>query len=101
MAAEVPAEVETPVAFVPKDSSETLVNVTAGTVSSPISNIATVSDLASTGLGEEIEHNKEQTATRSTSKMETWRLWADTPYSGFIPRSPRFPPPTSATCFLR
>ncbi|KAF9646064.1 hypothetical protein BDM02DRAFT_3119300 [Thelephora ganbajun] len=92
MAAEVPAEVETPVAFVPQDlpaamigieipSSilqdivspsvlhamespfETSISFPAATVSSPTFSISTISDLAPTDLGEEIEHSQELTTT--------------------------------------
>ena len=84
IAAEAPAEVETPVVFVPQDlpaatididlpsailqdirlpsvshdvgsSSETLANVRAGMVSSPTPSISTISDLTPTELGEETE----------------------------------------------
>ena len=74
MAAEVPVEVETPIAFVPQDlssaaididtsssilhnlesSSETFVNIPATAVSSPTLTISTVSDLTPTELGEQI-----------------------------------------------
>ncbi|KAF9647781.1 hypothetical protein BDM02DRAFT_3097588, partial [Thelephora ganbajun] len=93
MAAEVSAEVETPVAFVPQDlpavvigidipssilqdivspsalhavesPPEVFINFPAGTVSSPTLSISTVSDLAPTDLGEEIEHSEGLTATR-------------------------------------
>ena len=92
-AAGFPAEVETPVVFVPKDlpadridirlpssilqdikppfgfhdaesSFETFVNVPAGTTSSPTLSISTVSDLTPTEFSEEIEHSEEQTTTR-------------------------------------
>ena len=83
MAAEVPAEVETPIAFVPQDlpasididipssilhnvesSSETFVNILPTATSSPTLTISTVSDLTPTELGEDIEHGEEQTPTR-------------------------------------
>ncbi|KAF9651974.1 hypothetical protein BDM02DRAFT_3183972 [Thelephora ganbajun] len=93
MAAKVSAEVETPVAFLPQDlptamigidipssvledivspsvlhavesPPETFISFPAGTVSSPTLSISTVSDLAPTELGEEIEHSQELTATR-------------------------------------
>ena len=89
----VPAEVETPVAFIPRDlpaatiniqipppilqdieppspshdvdsSSETFIDVPAGTTSSPTLTITTVSDLTPTELSEEIKHNEEQVAAR-------------------------------------
>ena len=92
-AAGLPAEVETPVAFVPQDlptatidiklpssilqdielppvshdiksSSESFIDFPAGTVSSPTLSISTVSDLTPTELGEEIEYSEEQTTTR-------------------------------------
>ena len=72
MTAEVPAEVETPVAFVPQDLPTTGIDTpfepffdiptTAG--SSPTLTISTVSDLTPTELGEDIEHSEEQTTTR-------------------------------------
>ena len=83
MAAEIPAEVKTPVAFVPQDlpasididipssilhnvgsSSETFVNILPTAASSPTLTISTISDLTPTELGEEIEHAEEQTTTR-------------------------------------
>jgi hypothetical protein len=93
MPAEVSAEVETPVAFVPQDlpaatigveipssilndiespsflhhidfSPETFVNVPASTVSSPSLSVSTISDLTPTELDEEINHSEEHTATR-------------------------------------
>ena len=92
MNADVPAEVETPIAFVSQDlpattinihipsilqaieppsvlhsvgsSSETFVDVPAGTTSSPTLSISTVSDLTPTELGEEIEHDDEQATAR-------------------------------------
>ena len=93
MSAEVPVEVETPVALVPQDlpaaavdislpsstlqdikppsvlhgtgsSSETFVNFPAGTISSPTLSISTISGLAPTELGEEIEHSEKYTTTR-------------------------------------
>ena len=85
LAAEVPAEIETPIAFVPRDlptpgadidlpssilhgmesSSETFVNIPDTALSSPTLSISTVSDLTSTEFGEEAEHSKEpETATR-------------------------------------
>jgi hypothetical protein len=92
MAAEVSAEVATPVASIAKDlpaeiidirlpssilqdielpsvlldsdsSSETFVSIPAGTVSSPTLSISTVSDLTSTEFGEEIEYSEEYTVT--------------------------------------
>ncbi|KAF9646059.1 hypothetical protein BDM02DRAFT_321441 [Thelephora ganbajun] len=92
MAAEVSAEVETPVAFIPYDlpaamtgidipssilqdiaspsalhavesPTDTFINFPAATVSSPTFSISTISDLAPTDLGEEIEHGQELTAT--------------------------------------
>ncbi|KAF9646044.1 hypothetical protein BDM02DRAFT_319686 [Thelephora ganbajun] len=92
MAAEVSAEVETPVAFAPQDlpaamigidippsilqdivspsalhavesSPETFIDFPAATVSSPTFSISTVSDLTPTELGEEIEHSEELTPT--------------------------------------
>jgi len=48
MSAEVPAEVKTPVDFVPQ-------NFPAGTISSPTLSISTVSDLTPTELGEGVE----------------------------------------------
>jgi hypothetical protein len=82
-AAEIPAEIETPVAFVPQDlrtaaididipfsilqgivppsvlhdvepSSESFIDVPTGTISSPTLSISTVSDLTPTELGEDI-----------------------------------------------
>ena len=93
MVAEVCAEVETPVAFVPHElpaaaadirlpssilqdirlptaldyvepSSENFVNVSAGTIFSPTSSISAISDLTPTELREEIEHSKGQTTIR-------------------------------------
>jgi len=89
VAAEVPPEVETPVAFVSQNlpavnihsstfrgikspypshdvdsSSGTFVNVPATAVSSPTLSISTVSDLTPTELSEEIEHGGNQAATR-------------------------------------
>ena len=83
VAAEVPAEVETPIAFVPQDlpapidvdipssiwhnvesSSETFVNILPTAVSSPTLTISTISDLTPTELGEEVEHAEEQKTTR-------------------------------------
>ena len=83
MAAEVPAEVETPVAFVPQDlpasididipssilhnvesASETFVNILPTATSSPTLTISTISDLTPTELDEEIEHAEEQAPTR-------------------------------------
>ena len=92
MNVEVPAEAETPVAFVAQDlpavnidaaipssilqgielpsalddiesSSETFFNVPAGTAS-PTLSISTVSDFTPTEFGEEIEHSKEQASAR-------------------------------------
>ena len=79
MAAELSAEVETPVAFVPHDlpapinidihssilhnvesSSETFVNILPTATSSPTLTISTISDFTPTELGEEIEHAEEQ-----------------------------------------
>ena len=93
--AEVPAEVETPVAFVAQDfpvvdidviipssilqdirppsalhgvqsesSSETFVDVPAGTISSPTLSISTISDLTPTEFGEEIGNSEEQGTAR-------------------------------------
>ena len=94
MAAEVPAEVETPIAFIPKNlpaatididvpssvsrrniaslsilrdaesSSETFVNIPTTALSSPTFSVSAVSDLTSTDFSGEIEHSEEQTATR-------------------------------------
>ena len=93
MNAEIPAEVETPVAFIPQDlpainidvtipssilqdieplsalhdaesSSKTFVDVPTGTTSSPTLSISTVSDLTPTEFGEETEPNEEQAAAR-------------------------------------
>jgi len=82
--AEVPAEVETPLAFVPRDlpidaidigipssilhdmerSSETSVNTPAIALSSPTFSISTVSDLTPTELGDESKYGEGQIATR-------------------------------------
>ena len=83
LATEVSAEIETPVAFNPRDlptpvidlnipssitldvePSETFVNFSHTALSSPTLSISTVSDLTLTELGEEIERNKEQATTR-------------------------------------
>ena len=93
VAAEASAEVETPVAFPPQNLPtaaieirippsisqniktsvfngldslpESFVNVTAGTASSPMLSIFTISDLTPTELGEDIEHSSEaQVPTR-------------------------------------
>jgi hypothetical protein len=95
-AAEVPAEIETPVAFVPQDlptadipssvlqgtkppsiihdvesSSETFVNIPATAISSPTLSISTISDLTPTELGDEIEHSEGQmTACHGTFYFE-------------------------------
>ena len=81
---ETSAEVETPIAFVPRDlpvaaidigipssilhdmehSSETFTNTPAIGISSPTFSISTVSDLTPTELGEESEYGREQMATR-------------------------------------
>ena len=89
----VPAEVETPVAFVPRDlpaattnfqipssilkdteppsplhdvdsPSETFIKIPDGTTSSPTLSISTISDLTPTELSEEIRHNEEQVTAR-------------------------------------
>ena len=85
MAAEVTAEITTPVAFVPQDlptvetdagipssilqddvwsSSKTFVNIPSTTVSSPTLSISTVSDLTPTELGEGVERDEEQATVR-------------------------------------
>ena len=79
MTAEVSAEVETPVAFVPQDlpapidiiilhnvesSSKTFVNILPTVASSPTLTISTISDLTPTELGEEAEHAEEQKTAR-------------------------------------
>jgi len=82
MAAGVPPEVETPIAFVHHlpatmidvdippsnlhdvESSPETVNVTAGAFYSPTLSISTVSDLTPTELGEEIEHSGERAVAR-------------------------------------
>ena len=56
-----------------------------------------------TELGEEIEHQRNRrlfVATCFISKIQTWRSCAEALYSGFILRSPRFPPPNSETSLL-
>jgi len=91
MGAELPAEAETPVAFATQDlpadtidirlpssilqndsfpsvlhgaesSSETFVDIPAGTISSPTLSISTISDLTPTEFGEEIERTGEKAA---------------------------------------
>ena len=72
MTAEVPAEVETPVAFTPQDLPTTGIDtpfepffdIPATADSSPTLTISTVSDLTPTELGQDIEHSEEQTTTR-------------------------------------
>ena len=93
MDADVPAEVETPIAFVPQDlpvapiniqippsilqdierpsalhdvesPSEAFINVPVDTTSSPTLSISTVSGLTPTEFGEEIEHNEGQGTAR-------------------------------------
>ena len=85
LAAEVPAEIETPIAFVPRDlptaaadidlpssilhgiesSSDTFVNIPDTILSSPALSISTVSDLTPTELGEEVEYSEDpETITR-------------------------------------
>ena len=92
VAAEVPGEIETPIALVPQNlppaaieidipsifqdtgppstlydvdsSSETFINIAATTHSSPTLSISTVSDLTPTELGEEIERSEGQTTAR-------------------------------------
>ena len=83
-AGEVPAEIETPVAFVPRDlptaavdvdipssifcdtvsSFETFVKTPATTITSPALSISTLSDLTPTELGEEVIHREERTTAR-------------------------------------
>jgi len=82
MVAEVTAEIETPIAFIPRDlppvdtstpssilqggvwsSTETFVNIQA-TAISPTLSISTVSDLTPTELGEETEHSVERVTNR-------------------------------------
>ena len=98
MAAELPAEAETPVAFATKDlpadirlpssilqdikfpsvlhdvesSSETFVDIPAGTISSPTLSISTISDLTPTELGEEIEHKEEEEEEQTTTHHDTF-----------------------------
>jgi len=101
MGAELPAEIETPVAFATKDlpadtidirlpssilrdisfpsvlygvqsSSETFVDIPAGTVSSPTLSISTISDLTPTELGEEIEHKGEEEEGQTTTRHGTF-----------------------------
>ena len=79
--AEVPVEVETPVAFVPQDLPATttdnqipsfilqdiespFVDVPTDTISSPTLSISTVSDLTPTEFDEEIEHTEGQATVR-------------------------------------
>ena len=84
LATEAPAEIKTPVAFVPRDlptaavdtdislsiphdvepSSDTFLNISSTALSSPTLSISTISDLTPTELGEEIEHCGEQMAAR-------------------------------------
>ena len=86
LAAEPPTEVETPVAFVPRDlpltavgidapssssilhdvesSPEIFFNIPSTAISSPTLSISTVSDLTPTELGEEVEHSEERTTAR-------------------------------------
>ena len=84
LVAEVPAEIETPVAFVPRDlptiavdidipssipcpvepSPEPFVNIPATELSSPTFSISTISDLSPTEFDEEVEPSGEQATTR-------------------------------------
>ena len=101
MGAELPAEAETPVVFATKDlpadtidirlpssilqdisfpsvlhgvqsSSETFVDIPAGTISSPTLSISTISDLTPTELGEEIEHKGEEQEEQTTTRHDTF-----------------------------
>jgi len=93
-AAEVPAGVETPVAPV----SLPIQSILSGYRASLVDPRPWSMSVSPTELGEEIEHSKEQTATRFTSKMGNMEIVGG---HTFIPRLSRFPPPTSEPSFLR
>ena len=55
-----------------ESSSETFVDIPAGTISSPTLSISTISDLTPTELGKEIEHKGEEEEEQTTTRHDTF-----------------------------